>query len=326
MKKFDRTFCVAPMMNWSDRHCRYFWRLLTKKALIYTEMITTGALKYGNINDHLKYDSFEHPIGIQLGGNDPSELAFCAALSEKYGFDEINLNVGCPSQRVKSGSFGASLMNEPILVSDCIKAIKDAVNIPVTIKCRIGVDNNDSYSSLADFIGINDDAGCDAFIIHARKAWLEGLSPKQNREIPPLDYPSVLNIKKDFPHLEIILNGGLKSLKVCNEYLNYIDGVMLGREIYQNPYMLIMIDEIFYGEGKNNDTSPIEIAYQFSEYIERQLSTGVKLNSMTRHILGLFKGSPNSKKFRRFLSENAYKNDANITTYKNALRIIDNNL
>lgn len=323
MKKLDRTFCIAPMMNWSDRHCRYFWRLLTKKALVYTEMITTGALRFGNITDLLKYDSFEHPIGIQLGGNDPSELAFCAALCEKYGFDEINLNVGCPSERVKSGCFGASLMNEPLLVSDCIKAIKDEVNVPVTIKCRIGIDNNDSYSALADFIGINDNAGCDAFIIHARKAWLKGLSPKQNREIPPLNYPRVLNIKKDFPQQEIILNGGLKSISECKEYLNNIDGVMLGREVYQNPYMLSMVDKYFYGDNKKNNLSPINIAYEFSNYIEKQLSMGVKLNSMTRHILGLFKGSPNSKKFRRFLSENAHKNDADITTYHNALNIMN---
>ena len=323
MKKLDRKFCIAPMMNWSDRHCRYFWRLLSKKALIYTEMITTGALRYGNVEDHLKYDSFENPIGIQLGGNNPKELAYCASIAEKYGFDEINLNIGCPSQRVKSGCFGASLMNDPELVSECIKQIKDTVDIPVTIKCRIGVDNNDSYSNLLNFIGINDDAGCDAFIIHARKAWLNGLSPKQNREIPPLQYEKVLKIKKDFPDQEIILNGGLKSIKDCKNYLGLIDGVMLGREVYQNPYMLVNVDEEFFGHKQIKKDTPIDVAYKYSEYIEAQLSNGIKLNSMTRHILGLFKGYPNSRKFRRYLSENVFKNNADISTYKNSLNIIN---
>lgn len=316
-------FCVAPMMDWSDRHCRYFWRLLTKQSLLYTEMITTGALLFGDAPYHLKYNNAEHPIAVQLGGNDPKDLAAAAKLCEQAGYDEVNLNVGCPSDRVKSGAFGASLMNQPQIVADCIKAMRDAVSIPVTIKCRIGVDDDDSYAALCNFIDINQRAGCSLFIVHARKAWLTGLSPKQNREIPPLNYPRVYSIKQDFPNLQIVLNGGLKTLGTCQQALEKLDGVMIGREAYQNPFMLSSVDQTVFNSETKQLPNRMDIAEQLTPYIAKQLQQGARLNHLTRHILGLFNGQPGARRWRRYLSEHAHKNDADISTYQRSLAVFE---
>jgi len=310
-------------MDWSDRHCRFFWRSLTRKARLYTEMITTGALLYGDADYHLSHDPGEQPLAVQLGGNDPAALAKAAILCEKAGYSEVNLNAGCPSDRVKSGAFGASLMNNPALAGDCIKAMQDAVSIPVTLKCRIGVDNNDSYEALCHFIACVEQAGCSVFIIHARKAWLSGLSPKQNREIPPLDYPRVFQLKRDFSHLQIVLNGGLTSIDACQDALEQLDGVMIGREAYQNPYFLAQIDsQIFNLKDQRTNISRRSIASQMVPYIEQQLAQGARLNHITRHMLGLCNGLPGARKWRRFLSENAHKPDADISTYQRSLELI----
>ena len=311
------------MMDWSDRHCRYFWRLLTRKSLLYTEMITTGALTHGDIARHLKFDPSEHPIAVQLGGNDAKDLAHCAKLCEESGYDEVNLNVGCPSDRVKSGAFGACLMNHPQVVADGIKAMRDKVDIPVTIKCRIGVDDNDSYEALCDFVDINAQAGCEVFIIHARKAWLSGLSPKQNREVPPLDYPRVFQLKQDFPDLTIVLNGGLKTIDDCQQALEQLDGVMIGREAYQNPSMLHDVDSAIYGASSAEFANTLAVAHRFAEYIEAQLIEGVRLNHMTRHLLGLFNGQPGARIYRRHLSENANKMGAGVDVFIDALDKLD---
>jgi len=312
------------MLDWSDRHCRYFWRLLTRHSRLYTEMITTGALLHGSANRHLQHHEFEHPIAVQLGGSDPSDLSRAAKICERYGYDEINLNVGCPSERVKSGAFGACLMNEPQTVANCVRAMQDAVEIPVTIKCRIGVDDNDSYEALHNFIAVNRDAGCQVFIIHARKAWLTGLSPRENREIPPLNYPIVFRIKKDFPDLTIVINGGLRTIESCQQALLQLDGVMMGREAYQNPILLGQIDrEIFGIEGECSRTDRLAIARQYGRYIEDQLAAGTRLNHMTRHILGLFNGQPGARSWRRYISENAHRKGAGIDVYHKALESLE---
>ncbi len=310
------------MMAWSDKHCRYFWRLLTKKSRLYSEMITTGAIIHGDAARYLAFNSEEHPIAVQLGGNDTHDLAKSARICADYGYDEINLNVGCPSDRVKSGAFGASLMNHPQTVADGVKAMLNAVDLPVTIKCRIGIDDNDSYEALQNFVGLNAEAGCDTFIVHARKAWLSGLSPKQNREIPPLEYPRVFQLKQDFPELKIILNGGLKSITQCKQALIKLDGVMVGREAYQNPFMLNDVDRLIFGNNETAIQDAMSIAKSYASYIEKQLSFGVKLNHMTRHTLGLFNGRPGARQYRRHLSENAYKNDAGVEVYLQALNKI----
>ena len=317
--EINRTFCIAPMLDWSDRHCRFFWRLLSKRAVLYTEMITTGALLHGDAERHLAFDQREHPLAVQLGGSDPQDLAATARLCEDAGYDEINLNVGCPSERVKKGAFGACLMNEPELVADCVSAMREAVDVPVTIKCRIGVDENDSFEALCHFVQLGAEAGCNTYIVHARKAWLSGLSPKQNREIPPLNYPRVFQLKRDFPALEIILNGGLTTLDACTDAMQHLDGVMLGREAYQNPYLLNDVDELLFNEPSTSAFSRLEIAHQYAEYIADQLERGVRLNHMTRHILGLFNGMPGARKWRRYISENAHKPGAGIETYRAAL-------
>lgn len=315
-------FCTAPLMDWSDRHCRYFWRLMSKHSRLYTEMVTTGALLYGDANKHLKFDAKEHPVAIQLGGSDTNDLAKAAKLCEQAGYDEVNLNVGCPSDRVQSGAFGACLMNEPQTVADGIKAMRNSVSIPVTIKCRLGVDHNDSYEALVNFIGLNQEAGCNTFIVHARKAWLSGLSPKENREIPPLHYDRVFKLKKDFPELTIVLNGGLKSLSECKKMFNHVDGVMLGREAYQNPRLLLDVDtELF--ENPNELESAYEVALSYRHYIEQELGEGQKLSHMTRHILGLFNGYAGAKRWRRHLSENAHKKESGIAVYDEALAMLE---
>jgi tRNA-dihydrouridine synthase A len=306
------------MMDWTDRHCRYFHRLISRHALLYTEMVTTGALIHGDHRRFLQFNPEEHPLAFQLGGSNPRELALCATLVEDFGYDEVNLNVGCPSDRVQNGRFGACLMLEPELVADCVAAMCNAVSVPVTVKSRIGVDNQDSYHELANFVDKVASAGCKTFIVHARKAWLSGLSPKQNREIPPLNYDVVYQLKAEFPHLEIVLNGGILNLDQTEDQLQHIDGVMVGREAYQNPYLLAGVDTRLFNNPLPAN-SRHEIIALLLPYIETQLTNGVRLNSITRHILGLFHGEPGARAWRRHLSENATSPNAGINVVRDAL-------
>lgn len=309
--KLSHRFCVAPMLDWTDRHCRYFHRLLSKNALLYTEMVTTGALIHGNSQRFLQFNPEEHPLALQLGGSNPRDLAICTKMAEDFGFDEVNLNVGCPSDRVQNGKFGACLMAEPQLVADCVEAMQAGVKIPVTVKSRIGIDERDSYEELTQFIDTVARAGCNTFIVHARKAWLKGLSPKENREVPPLRYDVVFQLKKDFPQLEIVSNGGITTLAQSAELLEQVDGVMLGREVYQNPYLLAEVDRILFG-----DEVPIlsreQVVLALLPYIQSQLQNPeMRLNSISRHVLGLFHGEYGARLWRRFLSENAFKSNSN---------------
>lgn len=319
--KIHPIIAVAPMIDWTDRHCRYFLRLFSKRIYLYTEMITTGALLHGDAKRWLQFNDTEHPIVIQFGGSNPKELAQCALLAKRYNYDEINLNVGCPSDRVQSGRFGACLMAEPILVADCIAAMVNAVNIPVTVKTRIGIDNRDSYQELVDFISTIASAGCNTFIIHARKAWLKGLSPKENREIPPLQYDVVYQLKRDFPHLTIIINGGITSLEIAQQQLNYTDGVMIGRAAYQTPYLLASIDQQFYGDERAVISNE-EALEKYIPYIETQIKQGIALKHMCRHILGLFHGQPSAKRWRRYLSENMRRPDADVHVITEAAKLM----
>jgi tRNA-dihydrouridine synthase A len=312
---------VAPMMDWTDRHCRYFLRLISRHVLLYTEMVTTGALLHGDRERFLAYHPDEHPLALQLGGSEPAELAACARMAEAHGYDEVNLNVGCPSDRVQSGRFGACLMAEPELVAECVAAMRGACGIPVTVKTRIGIDERDSYEDLTDFVSSVQGAGCRTFIIHARKAWLEGLSPKENREIPPLRYDVVHRLKADFPQLTIILNGGLKDLDTMAEELARVDGVMLGREAYHNPYLLAEVDRRFYGDG-HRVPSRHEVVARFLPYVAARLPEGVPLQAMTRHILGLFQGQPGARAWRRHLSENAHRRGAGVEVIEQAAALV----
>jgi tRNA-dihydrouridine synthase A len=309
------------MMDWSDHNCRYFWRLLTRQALLYTEMVTTGALIHGDRQRFLHFNTEEHPVALQLGGSDPKDLARCAAWAQEWGYDEVNLNCGCPSDRVQSGMFGACLMARPNLVADCVKAMVDCCEIPVTVKHRIGIDHMESYEELLGFVEPVAAAGCSAFIVHARKAWLQGLSPKENRDIPPLNYAWVYQLKKDFPQLTIVLNGGIQNLQECQFHLQHVDGVMLGREAYQNPWMLAEVDEVLFGMDKATQSRDDVIA-ALLPYTERQLAVGAQLNHITRHILGLYQGVPGARKFRRHLSENAYKKQAGIDVLADAHALV----
>lgn len=309
------------MMDWTDRHCRYFHRLLSQHTLLYTEMISTGALLRGDRERFLKFHDSEHPLALQLGGSNPKDLADCAKIAEDYGYDEVNLNVGCPSDRVQNGSFGACLMAQPDLVADCIATMQDRVKIPVTVKSRIGIDDRDSYQELYRFIETISSTGCKVFIIHARKALLNGLSPKQNREIPPLRYDVVYRIKRDFPHLRIIINGGVTQLPQVREHIAEVDGVMIGREAYHNPYMLAEMDSYFYNSTQTKP-SRHAVIQSLMPYINNQLQTGVRLHSITRHILGLFHGQPGARKWRQYLSENAPKQCAPAETVLQALAFV----
>ncbi len=314
-------FSVAPMLDWTDRHCRYFHRLLSKEALLYTEMVTTGAIIHGK-GDYLAYNEQEHPLALQLGGSDPQALAQCARMAQMRGYDEINLNVGCPSDRVQNGRFGACLMGEAALVADCVKAMQDVVDIPVTVKTRIGIDEQDSYAFLCDFIEtVVKNSDCDNFIIHARKAWLSGLSPKENREIPPLDYPRVYQLKKDFPQLTLSINGGIKSLEEAKQHLQHIDGVMIGREAYQNPSILAHVDRELF-DHTVPVTNTVDAVKSLYPYIEQELSQGTYLGHITRHILGIFQGIPGARQWRRHLSENAHKPGADIMVVETALEMV----
>ncbi len=307
------------MMDWTDRHDRYFLRLISRYALLYTEMVTTGAILHGERARFLAFDPAEQPIGLQLGGSEPEALSQAAKAGENFGYQEINLNVGCPSDRVQRGRFGACLMEEPELVADCISAMQDGVAIPVTVKCRIGVDDRDNYEDLAEFVECVAARGCRTFVIHARKAWLSGLSPKENREIPPLDYARVFRLKRDFPDLEIIINGGITDLDQADEHLSEgVDGVMLGRAAYQNPYILAEVDQRFFG-AKEEAPSREEVALAFADYAREQMDEGVPLKSMTRHILGLFNGLPGARAWRRHLSEEAHKPGASAEIIADAL-------
>lgn len=301
---------VAPMMDWTDRHCRYFHRLLSHEALLYTEMVTAPALVRGGALHLLAFSPEEHPIALQLGGSDPVELAKAARLGEQAGYDEINLNVGCPSDRVQSGSFGAVLMLQPELVAECVAAMREAVSVEVTVKCRIGVDEQDPEIILPDFLQQISKAGCTRVIIHARKAWLQGLSPKENRDIPPLDYDLVLRMKQHFPNLHISINGGITSLDQAKMFLDAgLDGVMIGRTAYHDPAsVLCAADPLIFGTGEACD--PAEIVHQMLPYIDAHLSSGGRLHQITRHMLGLFTGRPGARAWRRTLSEGAHKTDA----------------
>ncbi|MCT2388803.1 tRNA dihydrouridine(20/20a) synthase DusA [Erwinia pyrifoliae] len=314
-------FSVAPMLDWTDRHCRYFHRQLTQQTLLYSEMVTTGAIIHGK-GDYLAFSSEEHPVALQLGGSDPAALAHCAKLAEQRGYQEINLNVGCPSDRVQNGRFGACLMGEAQLVADGIKAMRDVVSVPVTVKTRIGIDDQDSYEFLCDFIHtVSEQGGCEVFIIHARKAWLSGLSPKENREIPPLDYPRVYQLKRDFPHLTLSINGGVKSLAEAKIHLQYLDGVMMGREAYQNPGLLAQVDRELFG-CTSPAADPIAVVRSMYPYIERELANGTYLGHVTRHMLGLFQGIPGARQWRQYLSENAHKAGAGIEVVEKALSMV----
>ncbi|MGV8926673.1 MAG: tRNA dihydrouridine(20/20a) synthase DusA [Ewingella sp.] len=314
-------FSVAPMLDWTDRHCRHFHRLMTSQALLYTEMVTTGAIIHGK-GDYLGFGDAEHPVALQLGGSNPADLARCAKLAEERGYDEINLNVGCPSDRVQNGMFGACLMAQPSLVADCIKAMRDTVSIPVTVKTRIGIDEQDSYEFLCDFVQqVAENGGCETFIIHARKAWLSGLSPKENREIPPLDHSRVYQLKKDFPQLTMAINGGIKTLEEAKTHLQFMDGVMVGREAYQNPVMLINVDRELFGMDVPSRTAP-DIIRAMYPYIEAELTKGTYLGHITRHILGIFQSVPGARQWRRHLSENAHKLGAGVDVVEQALQCV----
>ncbi len=294
---------VAPMMDWTDKHCRYFYRLLSQYTQLYTEMITSKAILKGDKNRLLDYNAVEHPLVLQIGGSDPVEMADCAVIAKRWGYDAVNINVGCPSDRVMSGSFGACLMREPDLVASCVESMIEACDIPVSVKSRIGIDEMETYDELSDFVYRIHKKGCQHFIIHARKAWLHGLSPKQNRTIPPLNYPWVYQIKKDFPRLKITINGGITNTKEVLNHLKRVDGVMLGRAIYNEPFTLTEIDSHVFGvSGAKKSREKIVIEY--IKYIERQHKLGVPVRAMTRHILGLYHGQKNAKMFRRLLSGN----------------------
>ena len=311
-------FCVAPMMDWTDRHDRAFLRQFSRHALLYTEMLTARALLHGDAPGLLRFSAFEQPVAAQLGGSVPGELAAAAALARQAGYREVNLNVGCPSDRVQGGNFGACLMKTPATVAACVAAMKDAVDVPVTVKCRIGVDGQDSQAELLDFIGEVAGAGCETFIIHARIAVLQGLSPKQNREIPPLQYERVFQVKQAFPELEIIVNGGIETLDKAAEMLDEVDGVMLGREAYGNPWLLNEVDEKFFGAGTSTRTR-LDSLREFLPYIENELRQGTPLRHITRHMLGLFKGQPGGRRFRRHLSTHGNQRDASINVLLDAM-------
>jgi tRNA-dihydrouridine synthase A len=322
MTDHSHRLCVAPMMDWTDRHCRYFLRLVSPRARLYTEMITTGALMFGNVPRHLDFDPAEHPVALQLGGSDPHALAHCARLGEAWGYDEINLNVGCPSERVQTGSFGACLMAEPALVADCVAAMRDAVALPVTIKHRIGIDAREDYAFVRDFVGTVAGAGAGTFLVHARNAVLKGLSPKENREIPPLKYDYVHRLKRDFPQLTIVINGGIATHEAIARELEHVDGVMLGRVAYHNPYLLAEAEEYCFGAAAPARTRA-EIAEALVPYAQGQLASGVRLRAIAQHVLGLYHGRSGVRAWRRMLSDAALLATAGPELFLTALREVE---
>jgi tRNA-dihydrouridine synthase A len=314
-------FSVAPMMEWTDRRCRYFHRLLTRRTLLYTEMLTTGAVLHGDRQRLLGFDPFEQPVALQLGGCDPAALAESAHIGADFGYSEINLNVGCPSDRVQEGRFGACLMAEPALVADCVAAMKRAVRVPVTVKCRIGIDDQEPEPSLFTFAAAMKSAGADALVVHARKAWLKGLSPRENREVPPLDYPLVHRLKAAHPGFEIVINGGIASIDAAQDQLAHVDGVMMGRAAYQEPWRLLAADEQLFGAAAPF-VSAKEAARAMVPYIEREIAQGARLHSMTRHMLGLFRAVPGARAFRRHLATAAVRPEANAQVLIEALDMV----
>jgi len=321
-KSYDFIFSVAPMMDWTDRHCRVFHRLMTRRARLYTEMLTTGAIIHGDRRRLLGFDASEHPVALQLGGSDPRDLATSAKIGEDFGYDEINLNVGCPSDRVKDGRFGACLMAEPALVAACVDAMKRTVAIPVTVKCRIGIDDQDPEAALDVLARSVIAAGADALIVHARKAWLNGLSPKENRDIPPLDYNRVYRLKASLPDVPIVINGGIASLAEAKRHLGFVDGVMLGRAAYQEPWRLLTADPELFGEAPPHATMK-DVFEAMMPYIERELAQGVRLHSITRHFVGAFHGMPGARAFRRYLAENGVKPGAGVNVLRDVIALVD---
>jgi tRNA-dihydrouridine synthase A len=321
----SRRLAIAPMMEWTDRHCRFFHRLLTRRALICTEMVTTGAVLHGDRSRLIGFDPFEHPVALQLGGSDPAALAQCARIAADFGYDEVNLNVGCPSDRVQEGRFGACLMADPALVGDCVAAMKAAVTIPVTVKCRIGIDDQDPAIALPAMANAVKASGANALIVHARKAWLTGLSPRENRDIPPLDYDIVFRLKAAHPDLPIILNGGVNSVEAAREHLEKLDGVMMGRAAYQEPWRLLQVDPLLFG-----DAAPFGSVKQAAQalipYIERELGRGVRLHSITRHLHGLFHAVPGARAYRRHLATAAVKPGAGADVLAEALSLVPERL
>ena len=315
-------FSVAPMMDWTDRHCRVFHRLLTRRSRLYTEMLTTGAIIHGDRRRLLGFDGSEHPVALQLGGSNPDDLATAAKIGEDSGYDEINLNVGCPSDRVKDGRFGACLMAEPALVADGVAAMKRAVNVPVTVKCRIGIDDQDPEVALDVLARGAIAAGADALVVHARKAWLNGLSPKENRDIPPLDYDRVYRLKAALPDVPIIINGGIGSVADAKRHLDHVDGVMLGRAAYQEPWRLLEVDTQIFGEAAPH-TAMKDVFTAMLPYIEDQLAQGTRLHSMTRHFVGAFHGVPGARAFRRHLAENGVRPGAGVNVLRDAIALVD---
>jgi tRNA-dihydrouridine synthase A len=318
----DRRFAVAPMMDWTDRHCRVFHRLMTRRARLYTEMLTTGAVIHGDRARLLGFDASEHTVGLQLGGSDPRDLAAAAKIAEDFGYDEINLNVGCPSDRVKDGRFGACLMAEPALVAEGVAAMKRAVGIPVTVKCRIGIDDQDPEIALDRLARSVAAAGVDALVVHARKAWLNGLSPKENRDIPPLDYDRVYRLKASMPGLPVIINGGIADLAEARAHLSHVDGVMLGRAAYHEPWRLLAADPELFGEAAPYATMK-DVLEAMVPYIEDQLAQGTRLHSMTRHFVGAFFGVPGARAFRRHLAENGVRPGAGVNVLRDAIALVD---
>ena len=321
MNALDRKFCIAPMMEWTDRHCRFFHRLLTRRALIYTEMITTGAVLRGDRVRLLAFDHAEHPVALQLGGCEPQALAACARIAADLGYDEVNLNVGCPSERVQGGRFGACLMAEPALVGDCVAAMAGAVKLPVTVKCRIGIDDQDPEEALEELTCSVEAAGVSALIVHARKAWLAGLSPRENRDVPPLDYARVYRLKAAHPGLALVLNGGIGDIDQALNHLGRLDGVMMGRAAYQDPWRLLAVDPVLFGEPAPF-ASPKAAAEALIPYMERELARGTRLNAVTRHVLGLFRGVPGARAFRRHLATEASKPAAGAAAFRAALALV----
>lgn len=320
-KRHAHRFCVAPMMEWTDRHCRFFHRQLTHRALLYTEMITTGAIMHGDRSRLLGFDLGEQPVALQLGGSDPAQLAECARIAQEFGYAEINLNVGCPSDRVQEGRFGACLMAEPALVADSVAAMKAAVSIPVTVKCRIGIDDQDPEQSLDTLTSQVKAAGVDALVVHARKAWLDGLSPRENRDIPPLDYDRVYRLKRAHPDLTIAVNGGIASVEDAAHHLAHVDGVMMGRAAYQEPWRLLVVDPLLFGEAPPSATLKQSLE-AYMPYVERELARGTRLHCMTRHVLGLFRAVPGARAFRRHLAIHAVKPGAGMDVLRDALALV----
>lgn len=313
----SRKFSVAPMLDWTDKHCRYFYRLMSPSSLLYTEMVTTGAIIFGK-GEYLAFNTQEHPVALQLGGSDAADMTRCAVKAQALGYDEVNINVGCPSDRVKNGRFGACLMAEPGVVGDCVREMQAAVDIPVTVKSRIGIDDMDEYEDLTKFIDVVARAGCRHFIVHARKAWLQGLSPKQNREVPPLKYDRVYQLKQQFPELHISINGGIKTIEEAQKHLQYTDGVMMGREVYSNPFILTDVEKLLFNESFEGPTRE-DVVEQMIPYTQRHIQSGGRAWHVIRHMLGIYQGQPASRVWRRYLSQNAIKQGTEASILTEAL-------